>query len=124
MNFKLFKGELIEFNSFMFRQEIIDTIYTFCNEYISYIKECQDSYLKDHPDVDPNGIYAYPIPYKEIEKQFQEGRLYHSGRDLWEDDRLIHSVFLDLPDESYYYFEVDETDEGSLRIKNVVYDCE
>jgi hypothetical protein len=95
-----------------FRPVIIERIYDLCREYMRHIEICKAVHQIANPDEE-----WFPIPYKAIESQFPEGKLWHGGSDLDEDnDKLIHTLLLDINnDESnYYIFEVEETLTGEL----------
>jgi hypothetical protein len=111
------------FNGIEFDPDIISAIYELCEIYNDFIDRCRINFLDNNPEIDPQGEFTFPIPHNPIERNFPEGKLWHGGSDWSEEtQKLEHMVFLDRYDSNdgdYYYFIVDECNDGNLSISGV-----
>lgn len=121
--FKFLNGNFYELNGIQLRNEIIESAFELCNRYNRYVEFCQNEYLRGHPNLNPNSIFSFPIPHNRIEKEFDEGLLWHGGSDYYEeDDRVSHYVHLDVVgegEEDDYFIEINEDGFGGFYIHTI-----
>ena len=110
-------------------ENIVDTIYEFCNNQIKYERERTEEYLRINPPlIRDDGTYVLPgFPSLDQTKIFPEGKLSYCGLDFDnETKRLYHTLWLtlrqltdDFQKESYGIEVTQNEDDDSLTISHI-----
>jgi hypothetical protein len=110
-------------------QDVVDTIYEFCNNSINHENKCLEDFLRVNPHIDRSGRFSYTnIPLPEQVRKFPEGRLTYIDVDYDEEPyEIIHGLHFTLRELTddfqrvLYLIEVtqDHENENRLRIKSI-----
>ena len=128
MEFKFLQQNNI-YSGIELSQEIVDTIYEFCNISINHNNKCVEDYLIDNPHIDRSVSFSYTsTPLPELVRMFPEGRLTYIdigyGEEPYEIYHVLEFVLRNMNDNFQrvvYLIEVhqDHENENRLSIKSI-----
>lgn len=120
-DFKFFNKEN-EFDGIVLSDDMMSTIYNLCEIEINHMRECEEKFLRDNPNIDRNGEYWVPTTHNGIEDVIlPEGTITYFGTDFNEEcDNVMEHLLTFYPNgRGLNNYEMRFDDD----IKQVVYCC-